>query len=1022
MRENIIQKISRTATAIVLLMLTTVTAWAEDVSYRDDNDTQRTATGVNMLDANSLTISDGWYMAADNLTIGSRVTISGDVKLILKDDVTLHIPKGISVEGDNSLTIYGQDCGTGVLTIDGVDSYCAGIGAATGSGNNCGTITICGGVVKAKGGSLACDIGGFLSFSNEFTTGGTITISGGQVTANGGYGIGGFAALFKGDATVTLGCTRLTDFITVNTLSFTSSVKIANEKELSDGTNIYSGTLNSEQIAALNNKTLRLHSLVTVSYIDMNGDEQQCSNFGNLYATATTLSAGWYVAEGTLNFDHHVSVTGDVHIILKNGAIVNIGTAESPIDGFGLGNEDANHSISIYGQSTGTDNGQLNVYSTRTSILALNGDVNCSSVRITASPSDNYGIWAIKSNVSGVGNINLKDATVNTTGSYGFYAQGDVSIDGGKVTATETIYGIFATNGSVSISDGEVTAAGSGRGIFAENGSITITGGEVTADGEDHIGIDAKDGVTISGGVVSAKGSLYGINAQNGDVNISGGQVIAQGKAERYNKGIYASRNITLGWTRSPDFILASSYGVKYGSISIAEGKYFIDERGNTYSGTIAFENNACAIDDKYLFFPVSIDVTYLDMNGEQKTCPSYIPLTGTETTLTADWYVAEGTVSFDHHVSVAGDAHIVLKDGAVVNIGTAESPVDGFGIGDDSANHSISIYGQSTGTDNGQLNVYATKTCIWTFNGDFNCSSARVTATPISSYAFGIWAINYKGGGTGNIKLKDATVNASGTYGLYAQNGNATIDGGKVTATGSAYNYGLFVHDGIVTISDGEVTATGGNGGIYAEEGSVTISGGKVTATGNDLHGIHSKNGAVTISGGEVRSTGSIFGIYAQTGDVNISGGKVTAIGNNSFNKSIGTINGNIILDWTSPSDFIYADGYSCNNGSISIAEDKTFIDEDGTTYSGPIALENNVCAIDGKTLRPYSSSMLVLADDADNTAVISKFELSPAAPSTKTAHGTRCACRSQSRSRVPPSREPTSARSAAPRSIMAR
>jgi len=34
---------------------------------------------------------------------------------------------------------------------------------------------------------------------------------------------------------------------------------------------------------------------------------------------------------------------------------------------------------------------------------------------------------------------------------------------------------------------------------------------------------------------------------------------------------------------------------------------------------------------------------------------------------------------------------------------------------------------------------------------------------------------------------------------------------------------------------------------------------------------------------------------------------------------------------------------------------------------------------AIDGKTLRPYSNSMLFLADDADNTAIISKFNSQP-------------------------------------------
>ena len=954
---------------VVLLMLTTETAWADNVSYYDASGAQQTATNVNKLNENSASMTAGWYVADDNLTINSRVSVSGDVNLILKDGVELHIPRGINVLENNSLTIYGQQGGTGALTIDGVQEQCAGIGVGKGSGTAAGTVTICGGVVNVKGGSLAFDIGGQCGFLAENSAGGTINIWGGQVTTSGSFGIGGInASVFSNNATVTLGYSRTSDFIKVSSFSLASSVTIVNGVQLSDGSNSYSGTLDSEQIKAISNKTLRPYNPITVAYLDMNGYEQLCNNCNNLTDRESTLVAGWYVAEGTVNFDHHVRVEGDVHIILKDGAVVNIGTETNRIVGFGLGDEDANHSISIYGQSTGTNNGQLNVYSTKTSILALNGDVSCSSVRITA--SGEYGIWAIKSNVSGTGNINLKDATVNATGKYGFYAQGNVSIDGGQVTATGNAenYGILAYAGVVTISNGEVTATGGQSGIFAQNGSVTISGGKVTATGTSHMGIEANS-VTISGGVVSAEGSIYGIHAQNGDVNISGGQVVATGNT--HHKGIFASGNITLGWTRSTDFISANGYGVRDGSISIAEGKSFIDEEGTPYSGTIAFENDACAIDGKILYFPIALDAKYLDMNGEQQTCPSYIPLTGTETTLAADWYVAEGTINFDHHVSVAGDVHIILKDGAVVNVGTAESPIDGFGIGDDSANHSVSIYGQSTGADNGQLNMYSTRSCIWAFNGDFNCSSARITA--LSSQGYTIWALNYTKTGTGNLKLKDATVDVTGVYGLYGQNGNVSIDGGKVTATGTASNYGIFANTGNVTVSNGEVTATGGNAGIYAEKGNVAISGGKVTANGYNHMGIDA-NG-VTISGGVVSAEGSIYGINAQSGDVNISGGQVVAKGTaSSYNKGI-FASGSITLGWTRSTDFISTNGYGVRDGSISIAEGKFFIDEQGTTYSGPIAFEDNACAIDGKTLRPYSNSMLFLADDAVNTAIISKF-----------------------------------------------
>lgn len=122
----------------------------------------------------------------NDLTISGRITVTGDVKIILVDGVTLTIPKGITVEGDNKLTVYGQVLGTGTLTINGPDSGYAGIG---GSGNDKagGVITINGGTVNAAGGFLAAGIGG-----GTAANGGTITINGGKVTATSdrGYGIG----------------------------------------------------------------------------------------------------------------------------------------------------------------------------------------------------------------------------------------------------------------------------------------------------------------------------------------------------------------------------------------------------------------------------------------------------------------------------------------------------------------------------------------------------------------------------------------------------------------------------------------------------------------------------------------------------------------------------------------------------------------------------------------------------------------------------------------------------------------
>ena len=872
-----------------LMILTAVTAWAGNTEtnetiaerrYRDASDTQQTATNVNKLEANSVSMTGGWYVADANLEIGSRVSVTGNVKLILKDGVTLHIAKGITVEGDNSLTIYGQTDGTGVLTIDEVEDECAGIGAVYNSGNGGGTVTICGGVVNVAGGTAACDIGGLCNFFIGVTApGGTINISGGQVTASGLFGFGGMNSTADNIGTVTLGYNRPTDFIKVATLSFTSSVTIAAGKKLTDGTNIYSGTLTTEQINAFENVTFRPSIPTDVTYLDMNGEEQENNNCTLLTGIEETLAAGWYVADGTVSYDHHVSVAGDVHIILKDGAVMNVGTEQSPINGYGIGDDSANHSISIYGQSTGADNGQLNIYSTKAAIWAFNGDVNCSSARITAMAPSAYTIWAINNDDSGTGHINLKNAKVNTTGRFGMFAMyGNITIDGSQLIATgkgesgSPGYGVFAL---------ETSTYGSTIG-----GAVNIIDSEVTVTGDDYA-IQAKD------------------------VTISGGQVTATGKGE-HGFGIYAKNNITLGWNNPNDFILVNSYGLKSsGKLAIAEGQTFIDEDDNTYSGTQSYLNPGFAIDGKKLYPNISQGVvTYLDMNGEEQERDIYTLLSGKETMLSAGWYVAEGTISYNHHVTAMGDVHIILKDGAVMNVGMEQSPVNDNGIGDDSANHSISIYGQSTGADNGQLNIYSTKAAIWAFNGDVNCSSARITAMSPEGYT--IWAINNNQSGTGHINLKNAKVNTTGRFGMFAMHGDITIDGGQLSATGLNTGYGIFA---LEESTDGNTVG-----------GAVNIIDAEVTVTGGDA---------------------------IQANDVTISGGQLTATGTNH----LGIFANNITLGWNNPTDFIFVNSYALrSSGKLAIAKGQAFTDEDGNIYCGTLNYVKSGFAIDGKKLIPFA------------------------------------------------------------------
>ena len=181
------------------------------ISYLDKNGSKQTADNVTVVESSMTAWNGGWYVVNGAVTIGDRVTVSGEVHLILADNASLTANNGINVAEDNSFSVYAQSVGEnmGTLTATGQDdASIAGIGSEVGA--SCGTITINGGTVKATGGGSGAGIGGRNSGS-----GGTITIHGGNVTATGGMsaagiggglnGSGGIITIHGGSVTATCG-------------------------------------------------------------------------------------------------------------------------------------------------------------------------------------------------------------------------------------------------------------------------------------------------------------------------------------------------------------------------------------------------------------------------------------------------------------------------------------------------------------------------------------------------------------------------------------------------------------------------------------------------------------------------------------------------------------------------------------------------------------------------------------------------------------------------------------------------
>ena len=145
--------------------------------------------------------TEAWYVVSGEVTINTRIAVTGNVHLILADDASLTVHGGIGLSDENSkITIYGQENGTGKLIVADVQYDHAGIGSSIGS--SCGAITINGGTITATGGMYGAGIGSGFDSSCE-----AITINGGTITATGGddgVGIGSGSGILSSCGAITI--------------------------------------------------------------------------------------------------------------------------------------------------------------------------------------------------------------------------------------------------------------------------------------------------------------------------------------------------------------------------------------------------------------------------------------------------------------------------------------------------------------------------------------------------------------------------------------------------------------------------------------------------------------------------------------------------------------------------------------------------------------------------------------------------------------------------------------------------
>ena len=514
--------------------------------------------------ADSTMQSACWYVVSEDATVAKRISVNGDVNLVLCDGATLTAELGISVTDGNSLTIYSQSGNTGTLVakvpdrINNKTVYHAAIGGdrddAYSSPVKAGTITIHGGVINAAAHSLTVDIG-----AARFGEAGTINIYGGKITTSGSHdtGIGGTGA------TVHLGwCRESSDFIEsqgyIGTVVFDKNFVI-------DGTSIGA----TQDNIAGKKIVPTTKTLCTVTFQSNGGSivDALCILSGTTVPEPIPFKAGyqfagWYTNEGfsgsaydfTTEVDHSFTLyakwddVAPISYIDADGYTMTGFTAYTPMENSYTELPEGTYFV---GKNT-----------TVSSRIELSGTVNLilgDGATLTAE----QGIHVAQYNT-----LNIFAQSAGT---------------GALTASTDT------TNAAIGGNAGD-------HGLkMPQSGTIRIYGGVITANGlRGAAAIGGTGGVGcgtiyIYGGMVTATADSLGVaigseSSEGGTISILGGKITATHKGI-YGYGIGGQYETThLDLRKASDFIYASGYR---GTVNIADGKALKDASGNVYYGML---------------------------------------------------------------------------------------------------------------------------------------------------------------------------------------------------------------------------------------------------------------------------------------------------------------------------------------------------------------------------------------------------------------------------------------------------
>ena len=791
----------RTLITLLMMLLTTMTAWAdtETVSYIDENGETQTVTAT-VLTGSETAIYNGWYVVSSNITYTGTVTLTGNVNLILADGCTMNVGTSIvrindyGIYGDNDydLTIYGQSTGADMgklslyskcfnniraknITINGgnVTADNNGVGIVVLMANN--DITINGGNVTvsanddhSKGISADRDInikGGTVTASGTecgiAADGGTITLGGGTVTASSYH-------TYTDKITISDGLT----YYNGNGVNYTGSIDLTVD----------------EIVASITNRTLRLFDYRSGTCGRTNAnDGKDVTWLLNLETKTLTINGTGAMNDygnnnqpwkDFISEDITTAVIGDGVTSISNYFLrdctsltsVIIGSSVAKIGSSAFKGCTSLTSIDIPASVTRIEN---SAFHSSTSLATVSG-----ATGVTYIGSSVFSDTAWDNNL-----MNLYDGLICVGHVAYRYNGSDTSVtlpDG----TTQICFSAFQGSAITSI----VIPASVTRIESYAFESCNLEKAYSLATTPPYLGSNAFAGchsyiivvpVAVYNPYKNSWSSYssnlrpgYKLTCDEGITTNTGSPIEAEGQ------------EVTLGYTGNVPDGYKATYYVSAGTISgnvLTMPDVDINVRFKTLRST-----------------GEAVSVSYIDENGEPQT-HNAIALDGTESSLAAGWYFVGKDVTYSNGINITGNVNLILADNCQMNVGKSTERIDGIGI-DGSSKRSLTITSESLGDDMGHLSVYTT--------GEMG-------------------------------------------YGIFAS--ALTINGGNITADTDGNTAPALCSDDDLTINGGTVSATTtGNesDALYADE-DFYYSGGKVTATatGTDANAIYAEEGNYTFS-----------------------------------------------------------------------------------------------------------------------------------------------------------------------------